>query len=115
MCAGGLWSCMKVSMAFFTRAASISLNAMTCRLTCSSAAARRRVMRAAGAQWQRRACGAHATPYHGPLQLLVRRHHTTLLSTLRIAFFALSIEPTNQPEHETGKTTEGAEPKGALR
>jgi hypothetical protein len=30
-------------------------------------------MRAAGAQWQRRACGAHALLYDGPLQLLVRR------------------------------------------
>jgi hypothetical protein len=36
-------------------------------------------MRAAGAQWQRRACGAHATPYHGPLQLLVMRHLTMSL------------------------------------
>src|SRR6185503_423490 len=30
-------------------------------------------MRAAGAQWRRRACGAHPIRYHGPLQLLVRR------------------------------------------
>jgi hypothetical protein len=28
-------------------------------------------MRAAGAQWQRRACGAHVTTYDRPLQLLV--------------------------------------------
>lgn len=31
-------------------------------------------MRAAGAQWQRRACGAHVTTHDRPLQLLVRRH-----------------------------------------
>jgi hypothetical protein len=55
------------------------------RLTCSSAAARQRVMRAAGAQWQRRACGAHATPCHGPLQLLVMRlAHRTLLPDLAV-------------------------------
>jgi len=60
-----------------------------CRLTCNSAAARQRVMRAAGAQWQRRACGAHALPYHGPLQLHVmrrtalRKHCTTWITRRR--------------------------------
>src|SRR5688572_8343886 len=50
------------------------------RLTCSSAAALRRVMRAASAQWQRRARGAHTIGYHGPLQLLVRRHPNRYLA-----------------------------------
>jgi hypothetical protein len=40
-------------------------------------------MRAAGAQWQRRARGAHATPYHGPLQLRLMRacHRTSPIAT----------------------------------
>jgi hypothetical protein len=32
-------------------------------------------MRAASAQWQRRARGAHMMPFHRPLQLRVMRQH----------------------------------------
>jgi hypothetical protein len=46
------------------------------RLTCSSAAARRGIMRAASAQSQRGARGAHVMLCHRPLQLRVMRTHS---------------------------------------